>query len=140
MFQKKLALILLYDSKKRILLQDRRNMSKYGEDWGYFGGKIEEGESSRVAICREVKEELEFELKSPVYLAQYVTVGRHIKKKEEHRIIQEVFLKKISSRDYDSMKLHEGAGMKWFSLSEIKKLNMKPLDPKIIDDFSKKMS
>ena len=38
------------------------------------------------------------------------------------------------------MVLHEGAGMKWFTLSEIKKLNLKPLDPKIIDDFSKKMS
>ena len=140
MFQRNLALILLYDSKKRVLLQDRRIMSKYGEDWGYFGGKIEENETPAKAIHREIQEELEFNVKNPEYLGKYITNGFSIKKQEQHKIIQEVFVKKITMNQFKSMKLHEGAGMKWFSLSEIKKLNMKPLDPKIIDDFIKRIN
>jgi hypothetical protein len=35
---RKVALIIFYDDKKRILLQDRRGISRLGEEWGYFGG------------------------------------------------------------------------------------------------------
>lgn len=43
------ALIIFYDENKRILLQDRLNISKYGEEWGFFGGEIKEGETPEEA-------------------------------------------------------------------------------------------
>ncbi len=52
------ALIIFYDKEKRILLQNRKGISKVGEEWGFFGGHIEKEETPEKALTREVKEEL----------------------------------------------------------------------------------
>jgi 8-oxo-dGTP diphosphatase len=59
---KDLALIFFYKDNK-ILFQDRRNSSTFGEEWGFFGGHIERGETPAEAVVRETKEELTFSLK-----------------------------------------------------------------------------
>ena len=46
---RKVALIVFYDKENKILLQDRRKISKRGEEWGFFGGGIEEGETPKQA-------------------------------------------------------------------------------------------
>ncbi len=56
------ALIIFYKDNK-ILIQDRRDMSKFGEEYGYFGGSIDAGETPEEAVIRETREELSFELK-----------------------------------------------------------------------------
>lgn len=53
--------VLFYDPDGNILLQDRRERSKWGEEYGFFGGRIEEGETPEDAIKRELREELELE-------------------------------------------------------------------------------
>ena len=58
---KKVSVVLFYDSKGNILLQDRRERSKWGEEYGFFGGGVEMGESPKQTIRRELKEELELE-------------------------------------------------------------------------------
>ncbi|MFA5020357.1 MAG: NUDIX hydrolase [Candidatus Pacearchaeota archaeon] len=63
MKQKSISLVLFYDCKGNILIQDRRENSKFGEDYNLFGGKILEGETPDEAIIREVKEELGYNLK-----------------------------------------------------------------------------
>ena len=55
------SVILFYNGKGEILLQDRRTRSKWGEDYGFFGGRVEEGETPEEAIQREIKEELGLE-------------------------------------------------------------------------------
>ena len=45
MFKRRVAVIIFYDEKKRILLQDRRGISKFGEEWAIFGGSAEEDET-----------------------------------------------------------------------------------------------
>ena len=32
--------IVFYNEDKKILFQDRRDRSKYGEEWGFFGGLL----------------------------------------------------------------------------------------------------
>ena len=63
---KKVSVILFYDSQGNILLQDRRTRSKWGEEYGFFGGGGEDGEFPDETLRRELKEELgletEFEL------------------------------------------------------------------------------
>ena len=44
MIKRKVSVILFHDKEGNILLQDRRSTSKHGEEFGFFGGKIEEGE------------------------------------------------------------------------------------------------
>lgn len=63
MIKRKGAMILFCEGDK-IMFQDRRSYSKYGEEYGFFGGGIEEGESSEEALKREIKEELSIEIKN----------------------------------------------------------------------------
>jgi len=135
MFVKNLSLIILFDRNGKILLQNRKIMSKYGEEWSYFGGKIESGESPEEAIVREIKEELEFNLKDFKFLKEYVAYAKLLKNGEMAEIKQHVFLRLINLDDFDTMVLHEGDGMSWFSVEEAKKLNMLGLDPKALEDF-----
>lgn len=55
----RVSVILFYNSNGEILLQDRRNKSKWGEEYGFFGGVALDGESSDDALRRELFEELE---------------------------------------------------------------------------------
>ena len=56
----KAAVVLLKDRHGRILLQFRDDFPhvKSGGRWGYFGGEIEEGETARQAVIREIAEEI----------------------------------------------------------------------------------
>ena len=60
---RKVSTIIFYDDKK-ILIQDRRKISKWGEEYGFFGGKIEEGETPEEALKREMKEELNLNIEN----------------------------------------------------------------------------
>ena len=134
--KKFLGLALIYNDNNELLLQDRFNMSKFGEGWGYFGGKIEVGETKEEATKREILEELEFNIKEMQHLGHYETSGIRISGSMQ-TLIQEVFLVKVTMQEFKEMVLHEGAGMNWFSISEAKKKNMYPLDPQILIDFEK---
>ncbi|HIH17265.1 MAG: 7,8-dihydro-8-oxoguanine triphosphatase [archaeon GW2011_AR6] len=55
------AVIILYDNKKRILLQHRgKNSPRLPGYWAFFGGGIEKGETPEQAVRRECKEELNY--------------------------------------------------------------------------------
>jgi mutator protein MutT len=63
MREKKIVCALLIDKNNQILLQDRKDISKYWEEWSFFGWGIEEGEKPEQALKREILEELNW---SPV--------------------------------------------------------------------------
>lgn len=54
---KKVACALLI-KEGRLLIQDRKGISKYGEDWSFFWGWIEQNETPKQALLREMNEEL----------------------------------------------------------------------------------
>lgn len=60
---REVSIIVFYD-KENFLIQDRREMNKWGEEYGIFGGRIEEGESPEQALKREIKEELKLDIKN----------------------------------------------------------------------------
>jgi 8-oxo-dGTP diphosphatase len=60
------ATILVMNEEGNILLLRRASNSTFAPDqWGYPGGKIEEGESSVVAAMRETEEETELVVRDP---------------------------------------------------------------------------
>ena len=67
MIKRNVALVLFYDNKGNILVQDRREKSRIGEEYGFFGGQIEEGETPEQALKREIKEELGINIKNFKY-------------------------------------------------------------------------
>jgi len=111
------ALIIFYDQDKRILLQDRRKISKLGEEWGYFGGRIEQGETPEQALVRETKEELAYDLKS------YRFLGRLSRESVGDMVIERyVFVAPLP--DMKQFMQHEGEAMQLFTIAEAMKLKM----------------
>jgi len=70
MIKRKVAIILFHNNGT-ILIQDRKEMSKHGEEYGFFGGKMEGDESPEQALKRELKEELNIEVKNPKLFKHY---------------------------------------------------------------------
>ena len=119
------ALIIFYDKRKRILLQYRKDGLGKGEDWGFLGGTIEKGETPKQTLIREVREELNHELK------EYGFIGKFIKtdnKRTSHIYVYISPLKDKLSR----FKQLEGTRMRLFSLKEAHKLNMALGDNEVI--------
>jgi len=122
------ALIIFYDKDKRILLQDRRGISKLGAEWGFFGGEIEQGETPEQAVVRETKEELCFDLKDYKYVGEYgYEIEKSLKKKFANFKFDAVSCKVFIAPLKDNLskfKLKEGKKMKLFFLDEAEKLKM----------------
>ena len=120
------AAIIFYDKDKRILLQDRRGISKIGEEWGFFGGEIKKDETPEEAVVRETKEELSFDLKEYKYVGEYSDeIEESLKKKFANfnfdAILCKVFIAPLKN-NLSKFKLKEGKNMQLFSLNEAEKL------------------
>jgi len=68
---RRVAIILFYDGEGNVLMQDRRDISKWGEEFGFFGGGIEGEETPEQALKREIKEELGFDITDFNFFKRY---------------------------------------------------------------------
>ncbi len=117
MNERHVSIIIFYDKKKRILMQKRKNISKYGEEWGFFGGGIEEGESPEEGLKREIKEELCYELKEFKFFKKYPS-----RIYGDMKVSYSVFIALLPL--ISEFKQTEGDLMKLFSIDEAKKLKL----------------
>jgi len=128
---RKVAVIIFYDENKRILLQDRRNMSKVGEEWGFFGGEIKNTETPEECLLREIKEELNFDLKDFKYIGEYKAPI------SENTILDLfVFISPLKNK-LSKFKQDEGRDMKLFTLDETEKLKITSVDKIIVKSLKK---
>jgi 8-oxo-dGTP diphosphatase len=107
------ALILL-NKEGKILFQHRtKDAPTYPDQWGFFGGSIEEGEAPEAAVVRETKEELGLVLKNPIFLGTVVDLGDPTERYffKEELDVDEIILKAGQK---------EGDDLKFFSLEEAK--------------------
>ncbi len=111
------ALIILYDKDKKILLQHRAEDAKRLPGyWGFFGGGIDAGETPEQAVRREAMEELNYELENP----RLILTFEFLYKDEKN-------LKYVFAEEYDINKklfLGEGQGMEWYNLNELNGLKI----------------
>ncbi|MDP2168197.1 MAG: NUDIX domain-containing protein [Thermodesulfovibrionales bacterium] len=124
--ENRVALIMLYDRQKRLLLQhrteDARIMPGY---WAFFGGGIKDGETPEEAVRREAFEELHYRAKAPEFVyEQDYEIG-------DIRGHMYVFIEEFSG-DKSALKLQEGQGWGWFKYTEIAPLKMIEHDREVV--------
>lgn len=117
------AIIIFYKDDK-VLIQDRRDISKFDEEWGFFGGRIEAGETPEQAVVRETEEELSYDLKDFVFI-----------KKSNHHLPEVTFTVYAFASPLPALNVFnqkEGQGMKVVNEKEIVKLKFNKPDYDII--------
>ncbi|MBI3032165.1 NUDIX hydrolase [Candidatus Woesearchaeota archaeon] len=127
-----IAIIVPYTKEGKVLLQKRHSISKWGEEWSFWGGGIDPGETKEQAARRELKEELDFDVQNLPYLGGINKIMKHIKDLELWYITYEIFVTPISG-DLSQFHVHEGDGLGLFSLSEARHLKMAPIDSQALD-------
>jgi 8-oxo-dGTP pyrophosphatase MutT (NUDIX family) len=123
------ALILLYDSAGKVLLQHRTDDAQtLPGHWAFFGGQLDAGELPLDAVRRETKEELDYDLDNPelVFTHEFHEWGKH------------VCLYVFGSHFCESpsiLSLREGQGWGWYDRQGIVSLKMCERDRQILSRF-----
>ncbi|NQV08518.1 NUDIX hydrolase [Candidatus Woesearchaeota archaeon] len=122
--------VILYTDDGKLLLQDREGIAKFGEKYALFGGGIEDGETPREAMERELKEELNYEFED---LEEYKVLEFRID--ENNTRTYHIFQAKAP--ELDKIEVLEGKEAKFFTFEEALKQNLFPGDHLIIREFGK---
>ena len=106
----KIVKIVLLNDQDKILMQLRDEHVPSGGKWSLWGGGVEEGETFEQAIVREVKEEINFDLK------EFTKIDELTDKKGNER----VWFKGKIDKDLNDLTLNEGQDFAYFSYEETK--------------------
>lgn len=116
------AAVIIKDNK--IFCAQRPNKGEVGLKWEFPGGKIELGETKEEALIREIKEELNSEIK----VLEYITTVKH--EYSTFFLTMHVFKCQLVS---GNLEISEHVDAKWVTYDEIKSLDWAPADIEIID-------
>jgi NDP-sugar pyrophosphorylase family protein len=117
---------ILINQKGQVLLQQRDDNPaiRYPSHWSLFGGTIEDGESPETAVAREVKEEIDFDMRNFGLFREFVQNN-----KQEFAFAGEL------SATLDQLTLSEGQGMNLFYPSQLKDLQIRPDDKDTLEQY-----
>lgn len=113
----------------RTIFATQRGYGAYKDGWEFPGGKIEEGETPQDAIFREIKEELDVEIRVGNLL---VTVEYDY---PEFHLSMDCFLCEIISGE-PALLEHEAA--RWVTVEEIWDVDWLPADVKVVEEIVRK--
>ena len=128
---KKIVSIILENDKGEILLYLRDNNLNipFPHHWDLFGGQIEEGETPEEALVREVKEELNYDLKEYKFFKKYDCF-----KGDAYPNVKYVYIGNID-KPIDEIKLQEGEKLKFFPKEEIPNIKFANILKDIVMDY-----
>lgn len=93
-----LALIVFYDDKLNVVVQQRKNNSEVGEKYAFWGGKIKEDETPFQAIKREMYDDFGYVPEKMEYWGQFKYFHKDEGIYQNYEIRQYVFLAPISDK------------------------------------------
>jgi len=128
------SIILFYDKIGNIIIQDRRKISKHGEEFGFFGGHKENNETPKEVISRELKEELNLDINS---LANFRFFQKFVFEKDGNKIERDVFLAEVEE-NFENTKSNEGKIYKT-NFKEVYSLKMPFGDKEILKEIQKNL-
>ena len=113
MKSRRISVVIFYDNGK-ILLQDRTGHKSKCKRYGFFGGGIERKETPEQALVREIKEELDYDIKDFKFIGKFCG-----KNKVSKRVIF-TYISRL--KDIKKFKQKEGKDMKLVDLKTVEKL------------------
>jgi 8-oxo-dGTP diphosphatase len=117
---------ILINRDGQVLLQQRDDNPaiRYPSHWSLFGGTMEDGETAATAVAREVKEEIDFEMRNFGLFREFVQNN-----KREFAFAGEL------NAGLDELTLSEGQGMNFFYASQLKELQIRPDDKDTLEKY-----
>jgi 8-oxo-dGTP pyrophosphatase MutT (NUDIX family) len=112
------AVIVAEDGRYLLQLRDDRPDVRFPGHWALFGGGIEPGESPLAAVRRELSEELGFEPREAIPLAE----AAHLVGPRGEVMQMHFFLVPVTQAEIDRMVQTEGAGKGLFTVEEAMRL------------------
>ena len=104
--------LIVKNKKKELLLQLRDEDPEIGK-WVLFGGGVKKDETIELALAREIKEELDYKIKSTEFFGEYEDKG-----------IKQMIYVLNEPVELNDLKLGEGLSMRFFTPTEINNLNV----------------
>jgi 8-oxo-dGTP diphosphatase len=128
---KEIAAIILENDEGKFLLYLRDNKPDipFPGYWDLIGGHIEEGETPEEALVREVKEELDLDLKEYTFYRKYECLTG-----DAYENIKYIYYGKINL-PIEKVTLLEGVRPQYFSKEEIPNVKFANILKKIVLDY-----
>ena len=116
---------LIFDSENQVLITQRPERQDLADYWEFPGGRIEEGETPKQALVREIKEELALQISvGDLYLRDSFEY--------EAKIVDISFYLCTQNHPKQNPQCIEVADWKWVRLSELHQYEFPPADDKLI--------
>jgi 8-oxo-dGTP diphosphatase len=128
---KEIAAIILENDKDEFLLYLRDNKPDipFPDHWDLIGGHMEEGETPEEALVREVKEELDIDLKDYVFYKKYECLTG-----DAYENIKYIYYGRINL-PIEEITLLEGVYPKYFTREEIPSVKFANILKSIVMDY-----
>ena len=121
----KVAAAVIKDAEKILIAQ--RLKGEFKGKWEFPGGKLEENEDSVTALKREIKEEMEADIK----IDQYLCTIEH--DYDSFHLSMDVYICHFLNQN---IKLHDHMAFRWIKPDE-KNIDYVPADIKVINSYLK---
>lgn len=112
---------VIFNEKNEVLIGQRPEGKDLALLWEFPGGKLEEGESIEECIKREIKEELDVEIKVEEFLLE-VNKGKFSLQVYKGKIV-----------DLENLKANVHSNLKWVLIKDLRKYQYPSADVDIID-------
>ena len=133
MIMKEIAAIILENDKGEFLLYLRDNKPDipFPDYWDLIGGHVEEGETPEQALVREVKEELDIDLKEYTFYKKYVCLTG-----DAYENTKYIYKGRINL-PIEKVTLLEGVRPQYFTRAEIPDVKFANILKSIVMDYIK---
>jgi 8-oxo-dGTP diphosphatase len=130
-FMKEIAAIILENDNGEFLLylRDNKPTIPFPDHWDLIGGHVEEGETPEQALVREVKEELDIELKEYTFYKKYECLTG-----DAYENIKYIYTGRINL-PIEKITLLEGVRPKYFTREEIPRVKFANILKSIVMDY-----
>lgn len=128
---KEIAAIILENDKGEFLLalRDDKSWIPFPNHWDLIGGHVEEGETAEEALVREVKEELDIDIKEYTFYKKYECLTG-----DAYENTKYIFTGKINI-PIEEVTLLEGQRPQYFSKEEIPNVKFANIIKSIVLDY-----